>query len=71
MEMREMLVQVYGREAVITKCVHERFKYFPEGKETTEDESHSVHFDKQNLKNYRESTTNAGTKSAADAKIHC
>ena len=37
-----MLVQVYGREAVSRKCVYEWFKCFREGKETTEDEPHSV-----------------------------
>ena len=36
--MREMLVQVYGREAVSRKFVYEWFKRFREGKETTEDE---------------------------------
>ena len=36
-ETREMLVQVYGREAVSRKCVYKRFKRFREGKETTED----------------------------------
>ena len=35
---REMLEQVYGREAVSGKCVYEWFKCFREGKETTEDE---------------------------------
>ena len=34
-ETREMLVQVYGREAVSRKCVYERFKRFREGKEMT------------------------------------
>ena len=37
----EMLVQVYGREAVSRKCVYKWFKRFPEGKETTVDEPRS------------------------------
>ena len=37
-EMSEMLVQVYGREAMSRKCVYEWFKHFRERKETTEDE---------------------------------
>ena len=37
-ETREMLVQVYGREAVSRKCVCEWFKRFRKGKETTDDE---------------------------------
>ena len=37
-EMREMLVQVYGWEAVNRKCVYKWFKRSREGKETTEDE---------------------------------
>ena len=37
-ETREILVQVYGREAVSIKCVYEWFKRFREGKETAEDE---------------------------------
>ena len=41
METREMLVQMYGREAVSRKCVYERFKRFRERKETTEDEPRS------------------------------
>ena len=40
-ETREMLLQVYGREAVSRKRIHEWFKHFREGKETTEDESRS------------------------------
>ena len=35
------MVQVYGWEAVSSKCVYEWFKRFPEGKETTEDEPRS------------------------------
>ena len=35
-ETREMLVQVYGKEAVSRKYVYEWFKRFREGKETTE-----------------------------------
>ena len=41
METHEMLVQVYGREAMVRKCVYKWFKRFREGKETTEDESRS------------------------------
>ena len=37
-ETREILAQMYGREAVSRKCVYEWFKRFREGKETTEDE---------------------------------
>ena len=40
-ETREILVQVYGREAVSIKCVYVWFKRFREGKETTEDEPRS------------------------------
>ena len=40
-ETCEMLVQVYGSEAVSRKCVYEWFKRFREGKETTEDEPRS------------------------------
>ena len=39
--MREMLVQVYGTEAVSRKCVYDRFKRFRDGKQTTEDEPRS------------------------------
>ena len=39
METCEMLVQVYGREAMSIKCVYEWFKRFRKGKETTENES--------------------------------
>ena len=35
-----MLVQVYGREAMIRKCVYEWFKCFYEGKEMAEDDPH-------------------------------
>ena len=38
METREMLVQVYRREAMSRKCVYEWLKCFREGEETTEDE---------------------------------
>ena len=38
---RELLVQVYGMEAVIRKCVYEWFKHFREEKETTKDEPSS------------------------------
>jgi len=41
METREMLVQVYGTEAVDRKCVYDWFKRFRDGKETTEDEPRS------------------------------
>jgi len=37
-ETHEMLVQVYGTEAVSRKCVYDCFKRFRNGKETTEDE---------------------------------
>jgi len=37
-EMHEMLVQVYGTEAVSRKCVYDWFKCFRDRKETTEDE---------------------------------
>jgi len=37
----EMLVQVYGTEAVSRKCVYDWFKRFRDGKETTEDEPRS------------------------------
>ena len=40
-ETREIMVNVYGREAVSRKCVYEWFKHFREGKETTEDEPRS------------------------------
>ena len=40
-ETHEMLVQVYGMEAVSRKCVYDWFKRFRDGKETTEDEPHS------------------------------
>ena len=35
--VRDLLVQVYGREAMSRKCVYEWFKLFHEGKEMTED----------------------------------
>ena len=41
METREILVQVYKREAVSRKCVYEWFKCFCKGKETTEVEPFS------------------------------
>ena len=40
-ETREMLVQVYEREAVSRKCVYDWLKSFREGKEMTEDEPRS------------------------------
>ena len=40
-ETHEMLVQVYGIEAVSRKCVYDWFKRFHDGKETTEDEPRS------------------------------
>ena len=40
-ETGEMLVRVYGREAVSRKCVYDWFKRFLEEKETTEDEPRS------------------------------
>ena len=40
-ETHEMLVQVYGTEAVSRKCVYDWFKRFHDGKETTEDEPRS------------------------------
>jgi len=40
-ETHEMLVQVYGTEAVRRKYVYDWFKRFREGKETTEDEPRS------------------------------
>ena len=47
-ETREMLVQVYGREAVSRKCVYEWLKRFREGKETTEDATFESVINKQN-----------------------
>ena len=41
MGTREMLVQMYGREAVSRKWVYEWFKNFRERKETTEEEPRS------------------------------
>ena len=41
-ESCEMLVQVYGREAVSRKYVYESFKLIREGEEKTEDEPRSV-----------------------------
>ncbi|GBN39910.1 Putative uncharacterized protein FLJ37770 [Araneus ventricosus] len=40
-EAHEMLVKVYGVEAVRKKCVFEWFKRFRDGKEDVEDEPHS------------------------------
>jgi len=40
-ETHEILVQVYGTEAVSRKCVYDWFKCFRDGKETTEDEPRS------------------------------
>jgi transposase len=40
-ETHEMLVQVYGTEAVSRKSVYDWFKHFRDGKETTEDEPRS------------------------------
>jgi len=40
-ETHEMLVQVYGTEAVSRKCVYDWFKRFRDGKKTTEDEPRS------------------------------
>jgi len=40
-ETHEMLVQVYGTEAVSRKCVYNWFKRFRDRKETTEDKPHS------------------------------
>jgi uncharacterized membrane protein len=37
-ETHEMLVLVYGAEAVSRKCVYDRFKRFRDGKETAERE---------------------------------
>ncbi|GBO44942.1 Putative uncharacterized protein FLJ37770 [Araneus ventricosus] len=42
METHEMLVNVYGVEAVIKKCVFECFKHFRVGKEDVEDEPRLV-----------------------------
>jgi transposase len=40
-EKHEMLVQVYGTEAVSRKCVYSWFKSFRDGKETNEDKPRS------------------------------
>jgi transposase len=40
-ETHEMLVQVYGTEAMSRKCAYDWFKCFRDRKETTEDEPRS------------------------------
>ena len=72
METCEILVHVYRREAMSRKCVYEWFKSFHEGKEMTEDEPCSGQpSTSRTPRNDRESVTNAGIRSATDAKIDC
>jgi transposase len=65
-ETHEMLVQVYGTEAVSRKCVYDWFKRFRDGKETTEDEPRSGRPSTSRTRHYRASARNASTRLASD-----
>ena len=59
-ETHDMLVKVYGQEAVSKKCVYEWFKCFADGKEDVKDELQSrPPYSKHNSRQYGTSSADA------------